>query len=134
MNSSKLSLGFPHQTHALLSIRPQHADAILRGDKRYEFRRTIFSRHVDIVIMYVTAPVGQVVAEFDVVSVINEQLLTLWKRTRQHAGINMTFFLAYFKGCKTGHAIEIGEVRLYNEPFCPIKRLGLRPPQSFVYL
>jgi predicted transcriptional regulator len=106
----------------------------MRGDKKYEFRRTIFSRNVDVVVLYVSAPVSQVVAEFDVISVVTEPLLSLWKKTKEYAGINMTLFLAYFKGCKTGHAIEIGEVRSYLEPFCPIKKLGLKPPQSFIYL
>jgi predicted transcriptional regulator len=83
--------------------------------------------------LYVTAPVRQVVAEFDVISIISEPPLSLWKKTKEYSGINLTLFLAYFKGCKTGHAIEIGEVRVYKDPFCPVKKLGLRPPQSFIY-
>jgi predicted transcriptional regulator len=74
------------------------------------------------------------VAEFDVLSVISEPLPTLWKKTGRYAGIDKTSFLNYFKGHDIGHAIKIGDVRKYNEPFCPVKELGLRPPQSFSYL
>lgn len=134
MSSLRQSSDSQKQTHVLLSIRPPFAEAILRGAKRYEFRRTIFSRRVDVVLMYVTAPVQKVVAEFDVVSVISEPLPRLWSRTRKYAGINEALFYRYFSGLQRGHAIAIGEVRLYISPFCPVEQLGLRPPQSFVYL
>ncbi|MFH0960033.1 MAG: hypothetical protein V1897_15175 [Pseudomonadota bacterium] len=117
-----------------MSIKPRFAYAILRGEKKYEFRRSIFTRQVDVVLLYATAPVGQVVAEFDVCSVISQPLQTLWNRTKQFAGIGEDFFFQYFQGREYGHAIEIGEVRPYKTPFCPIERLGIRPPQSFVYI
>src|SRR5450756_1588152 len=62
VNSSRSSLHCRSVTRALLSIRPQYAAAILRGEKRYEFRRTVFSRHVDVVLVYVPSPVRRVVA------------------------------------------------------------------------
>jgi predicted transcriptional regulator len=124
----------PRQTRILLSIKPQYAAAILRGVKKYEFRRTIFSRRVDVVLLYVSTPVQRVVAEFDVLSVISKPLPMLWKKTGRYAGIDKASFFNYFKGHHIGHAIKIGEVRQYNEPFCPVKELGLMPPQSFSYL
>lgn len=126
--------GSPNRTRALLSIRPPYANAILRGEKRYEYRRTSFSRSVDVVLMYVTAPVSKVVAEFDVLSVITRPLSALWRNTQRHAGIDKDFFYAYFRGREIGHAIEIGEVRRYDKPFCPTEELGLKPPQSFAYV
>jgi predicted transcriptional regulator len=84
--------------------------------------------------MYVTAPVQRVVAEFDVVSIISEPLQKLWRRTREYAGIDETLFYRYFDGLHRGHAIAIGELRVYGSPFCPVEQLGLRPPQSFIYL
>ena len=134
MDNSKRSFNFRKQTRALLSIRPPFAEAILRGEKRYEFRRTMFARQVDVILMYVTAPVQRVVAEFDVASIISEPLSELWHHTREYAGINEDLFYGYFDGVDRGHAIAIGEVRVYDSPFCPVEHLGLRPPQSFVYL
>jgi predicted transcriptional regulator len=134
VNSSRRSSVSQRQTRALLSIRPPFAAAVFRGEKRYEFRRSIFSRRVDVVLVYVTAPVQRVVGEFDVASVITAPLPILWRHTREYAGIDEAVFYKYFDGLHYGHAIAIGEVRAYNAPFCPIEQLGLRPPQSFVYL
>lgn len=117
-----------------MSIKPNFAYAILRGEKKYEFRRSIFTRQVDIILLYATAPVGRVLAEFDVCSIISESVQSLWNRTKRFAGIGEELFLKYFQGRDYGHAIEIGQVRPYKTPFCPIKHLGIRPPQSFVYL
>lgn len=119
---------------ALLSIKPRHVAAIFAGEKKYEFRRAIFARRVDIVVVYATAPVRQVVGEFDVDAVISAPLQSLWERTGQYAGVAEDAFFDYFRGRQTGHAIRIGQVRQYAEPFCPIKRFGVKPPQSFLYL
>jgi hypothetical protein len=43
-------------------------------------------------------------------------------------------FFQYFLGKPVGYAIQIGKVRKYRVPFCPVEQLGVRPPQSFVYL
>jgi predicted transcriptional regulator len=134
VNSSRRSSDSQKQTRALLSIRPLFAAAIFHGEKRYEFRRSIFSRRVDVVLVYVTAPIQRVVGEFDVASVIEAPLPILWRCTREYAGIDEALFYRYFDGLDCGHAIAIGEVRTYAAPFCPIEQLGLRPPQSFVYL
>jgi len=134
MNNLSQYLNSPKPTRALLSVKPNFADAIIRGKKKYEFRRNIFARQVDVVLVYATVPVGRVVAEFDVCSVISETLPTLWKRTQKYAGIDSECFWEYFSGKDFGHAIEIGKVRPYKMPFCPVKEFGIRPPQSFVYL
>lgn len=117
----------------LLSIRPQYAEAIFRGEKRFEFRRTIFRQPVDVVIVYVTRPVCQVVGEFDIEEVLADSVAALWSRTKSHAGINRRRFFEYFKGRNTGYAIVIGNARRYRRPL-DIATFGVRPPQSFVYV
>ncbi len=134
MSNLKPSLGFPNQTRALLSVKPCHAENIILGIKKYEFRRTIFSRKVDIILLYVSTPVQRVVAEFDVLGIINSSIDRLWKRTKKYAGINENAFYNYFEGREMGHAIEIGEIRMFRKPFRPIDMLGLNPPQSFAYV
>lgn len=38
---------------AMLSIKPEYVDRILKGEKTYEFRRRIFRRHdVDTIVIY----------------------------------------------------------------------------------
>lgn len=134
MINSRLCSRSQSPTHVLLSIRPEFLPSIFCGDKKYEFRRRIFARPVDVVLVYATAPIQRVVGEFDVRSVVTEPLQTLWELTRQLAGIEEYLFLQYFRGMNYGHAIEIGEVRRYATPLCPVEQLGVVRPQSFVYL
>ena len=117
-----------------MSIRPEFAYAILRGDKRYEFRRRAFARPVDVVVIYATLPVGRVIAEFEVGSIITESPRVLWDQTYQFAGIDEERFFRYFEGLEQGHAIEVGAVRPYATSFCPVQAFGIAPPQSFAYL
>lgn len=118
----------------MLSIKPRFADAILRGEKKFEFRKVIFSRPVDVVVVYVTVPTKRVVAEFDVQSIVRMSVSKLWHHTRDHAGIDEAYFREYFRGRRYGYAIEVGELRIYDDPVCPIKEFGIHPPQSFAYL
>ncbi len=89
---------------------------------------------MEVVVVYATIPVRQIVGEFDVVRIISGAPATLWRRTRQFAGIEEKLFFRYFQGRKIGYAIEIGEVRRYESPYCPVEKLGIKPPQSFAYL
>ena len=132
--SSKQFSASRRRIRALLSIRPIYASAILSGEKKFEFRRQIFAQPVEVVLIYVTRPVGRVVAEFDVESIISDSVASLWQRTAHAAGIEEGAFFDYFSGRQRGHAIAIGAVRRYGRPFCPRVRLGVKPPQSFVYL
>ena len=122
------------QTHALLSIRPPYAEAIFRREKRFEFRRTIFRKAVDVVVVYITSPVCLVVGEFDVKEVLSDSVADLWNRTYSHAGIDRDLFFEYFAGCYVGYAISIGSVRRYPQPLDLAGSFGIRPPQSFVYI
>lgn len=106
----------------------------MTGSKKYEFRRAIFRRPVSVVVIYVTAPVQQVIGEFDVKKIIYGNPTDLWKKTYRTAGIDKYRFCNYFAGRECGYAIEIGEVRLYEEPLSLANHFGIRPPQSFMYL
>lgn len=121
-------------TKVLLSIKPEYASAIFSGKKRYEFRKIRFTREVDVVVVYVTSPISQVVAEFDVEEVIGKPPQELWEHTWKHAGIDEEFFFQYFDGKDIGYALKIGNIRQYESPFNPVDELGITPPQSFVYL
>jgi predicted transcriptional regulator len=117
-----------------LSIKPEFAAAIVRGEKQFEFRRCIFRRQVTVVVIYITAPIKCVIGEFDVKSIITEHPITLWRITHKAAGIDKRRFLQYFEGVDRGYAIEVGEVRLYEEPLQLATHFGIKPPQSFLYL
>jgi predicted transcriptional regulator len=117
-----------------LSIKPCYAAAIFSGDKRFEFRRAIFKKDVDVVVVYITSPTSLVFGEFDVTDIISDTVEDLWSRTSRYAGIDRDGFLNYFRGRERGHAIKIGTVRKYPEPRTLAETFGIRAPQSFVYL
>jgi predicted transcriptional regulator len=117
-----------------LSIKPRYADAIFRGEKRFEFRRAIFRKPVAVVVVYTSSPVSRVVGEFDIEAIITDTIEGLWKRTKHCAGIDRERFFSYFAGRKIGHAIAIGSVRRYPMSLDLSSNFGLRPPQSFAYL
>jgi predicted transcriptional regulator len=117
-----------------LSIRPEFADAIFQGVKKFEFRRSIFKRDVDVIVVYVTAPVQRVIGEFDVKRVHYEPVQALWDKTALVAGIDEERFMTYFDGRSHGYALEVGKIRRYSEPLQLGVHFGVVPPQSFMYL
>jgi predicted transcriptional regulator len=123
------------QTTVLLSIKPQYADKILNGDKRFEFRRLLYkSPNVKKIVIYATSPVMKVVGEFGVAQVHSMNLEELWEQTMEYSGIEKHFYDSYFAGKNVGHAIEIKDARRYKNPKL-LKDYNIsHAPQSFVYL
>lgn len=119
----------------LLSIKPEFAEKIFSGEKKYEFRRTIFKeKAVNKVVVYASSPVQKVIGEFEIETVLTDDLDALWQRTKEHAGISKTFFYQYFSDKAKGHAIQIKKVKKYKKPLCIKTDFDLVPPQSFIYL
>ena len=121
---------------AILSIKPVFVDRIfvdrifvdrifvdrifvdrifVDGTKGYEFRRVIFRRPVDRIIVYASRPVMKIVGQLQVGEILSLPPELLWSRTRHRAGIDHVFFREYFAGRPIGHAIEIlSAVRLFS--------------------
>lgn len=120
----------------LLSIKPEYAEKILQGVKRYEFRKSIFkNRDVRTVVIYATMPVGKVVGEFDLEEVLSDSPSAIWSETREYSGISRSFFNSYFKGRETAHAIKVGVVRRYDTPLALNRFVpNGSAPQSYRYL
>lgn len=123
----------------LFSIRPQFADAIMRGEKRFELRR----RRPKIepggrVIVYSSTPIRALIGSFVVPTITVESLESLWKHVANGSCVSRDDFLAYFDGLKSGVAIAIAEPNLFPDPIplAELRRLwpGFHPPQSFQYL
>jgi predicted transcriptional regulator len=120
---------------ALLSIHPQFADAILRGEKRVEFRRRPPSSDTSHVIVYATAPVQKIVGWFVVTAIDADDPTSLWRRYASEGAIAEDAFDAYYASCAMGAAIKVGEVTSLLDPV-PLDDLqpGMRAPQSFRYV
>jgi predicted transcriptional regulator len=123
-------------TRVLLSIKPQYAEAILDGSKKFEFRRAIFRQpDISTIVVYASTPVREVVGEFKVGNILALEPSLLWAKTCRGAGISKAYFDEYFDGCNVGYAIAVAETRRYRTP----RSLGAdfaiaTAPQSFCYL
>lgn len=120
----------------LLSIKPEYAEQILKGRKKFEFRKSIFKNsEVDTVIIYATMPIGKVIGEFKVGNIISLTPHELWKLTEKHAGISRTFFDEYFFDRDVGFAITVENPKRYSNPINLQDLIpGATPPQSFRYI
>lgn len=121
----------------IMSIKPQYADRILNGTKKFEFRKSIPKRIDEIgkVLIYSTFPIQRIIGHFTVKKVYKMNPLELWLHTWKQAGIGINDFQQYFKDKEFGYAIEVDEVTIYQKPlfFKEIDATG-RIPQSFKYI
>jgi len=119
----------------LLSIKPQFAEMIFSGTKKYEFRRSLFKNpDVKTIVVYASSPVQKVVGEFEIESIINDKLASLWEQTKKYAGIGEDYFFKFFSNKEYGYAIHIKNVKKYRKALCLRKDFNAKPPQSFMYL
>lgn len=120
----------------LLSIKPQFAELIFGGIKRFEFRKAIFKNpNITTIVVYASSPVKKVVGEFTFDEILEYAPNTLWKKTEKFSGISEGYFEEYFADKKKGYAIKILNVKEYDQPLCLKKDFNiLYPPQSFMYL
>lgn len=119
----------------LLSIKPEFAEKIFNGTKKYEFRKSIFkNKDVDTVVVYVSSPLQYVIGEFKIAGILNDDVDRIWEKTHDASGITERFYRMYFAHKTNAYAIKIGHVTRYKQR----KRLSdynvSFAPQSFVYL
>ena len=118
----------------LLSINPEHVENILSGKKKYEFRKVRCRNEINSIIIYATSPIMRVVAEVEIIAIIEDAPQMVWRKTAKNAGITKSFFNQYYEGKAKAVAYELGEVQVYPEPR-ELEDLGIRhAPQSFVYV
>jgi predicted transcriptional regulator len=125
----------PAERVALLSIKPQYAEAIFAGRKTVEFRRSRLAPDVDLAIVYATQPVGCIIGWFRIKCITESTPDGLWRRFRGEGAIRRRDYFAYFEGAERAYAIEIGDATAVDEPLLlDSLSAGLRAPQSFQYL
>lgn len=123
--------------NVLLSIKPKYVEEIIKGNKRYEFRKSIFKsgEKLKLVYIYSTSPVKKIVGSFTIEAIIEEHPKVLWRRFSGHSGIEEKAFFEYFGTNNKGVAIKIGELDVFERPADPKKLIpNFVPPQSFRYL
>lgn len=120
----------------LLSLHPQHAQKILSGEKKLEFRRAWATRQVSLVVIYVTVPVKKIVAVARLKEVHYGSPAALWRLARTiGGGLTRQELFDYFEGRPKGFAIELASVQQFTPALdANLLLKGFRPPQSFCYL
>lgn len=120
----------------LLSVKPQFAQAILDGTKRFEFRRALYRcPDVKTAVLYASSPIQRVIGEFNVADILALAPDALWRATHRYAGIDRDYFDAYFGGREIGFALKVGSARRYRRPLSLYRDFRIAvPPQSFCYL
>ncbi|MCC9062649.1 Predicted transcriptional regulator, contains an HTH and PUA-like domains [Flavobacterium aquidurense] len=118
----------------VLSIKPQYANKIFDGTKKFEFRKAIFkNQNVTSVLVYASSPVQKVIGEFEIEKIFNLDLKELWDKTKEYSGITEDYFYEYFENRQQGFAIQIKNKNKFEEPKCLKADYNLTPPQSFAY-
>lgn len=121
----------------MISIKPEYAQKIFEGEKKYEYRKKIFKRRdIEHIVVYATKPVGKVIGEFEVAEIIEGDPVTIWEQTKKYSGINKKDYTKYFRDHKKGFALFIKNTVIYQEP---LELYELDPkiktaPQSFMYI
>lgn len=119
----------------LLSIKPEFVEKLFSGEKKYEYRKVIFKKDVESIVVYSTKPQGMIVGELFIEKIINDTPASIWSETKKESGISYDFFRKYFKGHSEGYAIKVSSFILYDQPYDPIKKdKHFKAPQSFCYL
>ena len=123
-------------TNVILSVKPQYAEAIVQGKKKYELRRSIFTREDENrVYVYSTSPVSKIVGSFEVEEIVEDSPEGIWEKCHRYAAIPEADFFRYFDGAETAFAIKITRMQRFADPLDPRSLIvDFKPPQSFCYL
>jgi len=123
--------------NVLLSIKPKYVYSIIDGNKKYEFRKQIFSRKmaVNLVFIYASSPIKKVVGFFTIEKIIESSPEKLWCQLSQSSGMSEKDFFDYFTGKEIGYAIKIKNFHPFNKQIDPHEVIkNFRPPQSYCYI
>ena len=120
----------------LLSIKPKYVKSIIEGEKRYEFRKTIFkNREIKRIYIYSSSPMKKIVGTFEIGKILEDHPTDLWENVKDYAGINDREYFSYFAGKSRAFAIEIQNLQKFNNPIDPYETMpGFVPPQSYCYM
>ena len=119
----------------LISIKPEYVNEILSGRKKYEYRKVKAKKeNVDKMIIYATAPIMKVVAEIEILKILEDTPDLIWENTKEYSGINKVFYDKYYENRNIAIAYQLGKIEKYNKPK-ELSDLGVSySPQSFIYI
>lgn len=118
----------------LISIKKEYVDRIISGEKKYEFRTRVAKNDINKLIIYCTLPTKKVVAEAEIIGIIEMSKEELWNHTKDYAGICEEAFMKYFSKNARAYAYKLGKITVYDREKELVEYGIKHAPQSFVYI
>lgn len=122
----------------LLSIRPRHVEAILRGEKLVELRRTRPAiKQGQPAAIYATTPSAAVVATCRINTIQASSPGDLWMTIASISGVTRREYDAYFADSTTAFALHLTEVSALEHPVSLSHLRGagpFNPPQTWHFI
>ncbi len=114
-----------------LPIKPNFANSIASGEKKWEFRKRVPKESVDTIVVYSSSPEKKVLGLVEVLGCVNGTAKDVWKVTSSHRGVTKEEYDEYFSASEQAYAFKLGK-------FFPLGRVDYFKyinsiPQSFCY-
>lgn len=123
--------------NVLLSIDGEHAEAILDGEKPWEYRRVIPDAETPYrLVLYATKPYYAAIGSCWVLCVHSGRPSTVIATTVDDTPSTVDDLLDYFDGTDEGHALRVVGGRRFDQrvPRSSLEAAGIAPAQNFRYL
>lgn len=125
----------------LVSIKPQYAEKIFKGEKTIELRKSAPRQagKDSYMLIYVTAPVKELWGVCKIENIIKENPKTLWDNFGKETGVSKKEFYDYYQKNNYAFGIQLKEVRNLLKGSVNLKSLkslipGFMPPQTYAYI
>ena len=103
-------------TKMILPIYPEYIDLIIKGKKKYEFRKFTCRKEVKTILLYATHPIKAIVGEAKILDIIKNTPENVWKITKKFAGMSKEDFDVYYHDKNVAIAYELGNIKIYKTP------------------
>ena len=124
------------ETAVILPIRPEYVKRIRLGEKRVEFRKTIWDYRNEIkrIYIYESTPVSAIVGYFEIAKILRGAPDTVYAQAGLFAGIGYEAYKEYSATAKLIHGIVIKKPVFFNVSV-PLDLIDseMKAPQSFFY-
>ena len=102
----------------ILSISPEDIELIIKGKKKYDFRKFYCKALIKTILLYVKHPVKAIVGEAEILNIIKNTPENVWKITKKFAGMSKEDFDVYYCDKNVAIAYELGNIKIYKTPKC----------------
>lgn len=121
--------------NVLISIKPKFVEELLKGKKKFEYRKSIFAKEIGRVYIYSTTPMQRIVGFFEYTGFIKGTPEYIWGETKEYSGIDEEAFVKYYESKNEAYAIIVNQIHVFPEPINPKECfVNFTPPQSYMYI